>query len=252
MFPRESDPKYETMEEAHYTYSIRNRLRKEVLVPLRKALELPEVYIGTGQWNAIPYNRVALLAMKRYKELFLKRDEERFNEYLEKVKAGMAKIAAGGLLPHEIIRSLMQNCEDGGQVAELQWKRMVDDLAQNGKLKNCIAIFYVSGSMNGTPMEVSRYGVRSSIIQSVGDRLYGDYKKFTEKGYGSVVPEIIFWNLRDSHSTPVIGNQNGVALVSGFSKNLLKLFLKDGVINPEAIMLAAISGEEYEDLMVVD
>lgn len=29
--------------------------------------------------------------------------------------------------------------------------------------------------------------------------------KYTEKGYGSVVPEIVFWNLRDSWATPVPG-----------------------------------------------
>lgn len=32
---------------------------------------------------------------------------------------------------------------------------MVDDLSQKGKLKNCLAICDVSGSMSGTPMEVS-------------------------------------------------------------------------------------------------
>ena len=40
-------------------------------------------------------------------------------------------------------------------VAELQWKRMVDDMTKKGKLTNCIAVCDVSGSMNGTPMEVS-------------------------------------------------------------------------------------------------
>ncbi|KAI3949411.1 hypothetical protein MKW92_040472 [Papaver armeniacum] len=53
-------------------------------------------------------------------------------------------------------------------------------------------------------------------------------KKFRAKGYK--VPEIVFWNLRDSSATPVLGEQKGVALVSGFSKNMLKLFLESGSV----------------------
>ncbi|KAL9150364.1 hypothetical protein ABFS82_12G163800 [Erythranthe guttata] len=334
VFPREEYPEYEGVEEAHYAYRVRDRLRKEVIVPLRKALELPESFIGANDWGSIPYNRVASVAMKFYKEKFLKHDKERFQEYLEKVKSGEAKIAAGALLPHEIISALEHG--DGGQVAELQWKRMVDDMGKKGKMNNCLAICDVSGSMSGIPMEVSvALGVLVSelsespwkgklitfsenpMLQSVEgeslrektefvrnmdwgmntdfqkvfdlllkvaadgrlkadqmikrlfvfsdmefDQASGtpwetDYeaivRKFKEKGYGECVPEIVFWNLRDSMATPVPGNQPGVALVSGFSKNLMKLFLEDGgVLNPESVMDAAISGEEYQNLVVLD
>ncbi|XVF81474.1 hypothetical protein PTKIN_Ptkin15bG0158100 [Pterospermum kingtungense] len=334
MFPRESYPEYESIEDAHYAYRVCDRLRKEVLVPLRKVLELPEVYIGANRWDSIPYNRVASVAMKFYKEKFLKHDKERFSKYLEDVKTGKSTIAAGALLPHEIIASLHDS--DGGEVAELQWKRMVSDLLQKGKLRNCMAVCDVSGSMMGIPMEVSvalgvlvselseepwkgklitfsqnpelqlvegrnleektcfvrhmRWGMNTDF-QKVFDlilkvavegklkpdqmikRLFvfsdmefdqasaspweTDYKvivrKYTEKGYGDAVPQIVFWNLRDSRATPVPASQNGVALVSGFSKNLMKMFLdEDGDINPVAVMEAAISGEEYQKLVVLD
>ncbi|CAH8263378.1 unnamed protein product [Arabidopsis lyrata] len=62
-------------------------------------------------------------------------------------------LAAGAVLPHEIIRVL--DGGEGGQVAELQWKQMVDDLKEKGSLRNYIAICDVSGSMNGDSMEVS-------------------------------------------------------------------------------------------------
>ncbi|KAK3223750.1 hypothetical protein Dsin_010775 [Dipteronia sinensis] len=334
VFPRESYPEYEGIEEAHYAYRVRDRLRKQVLVPLRKVLELPEVYIGDNRWDLIPYNRVASVALKFYKNKFLKHDQERFSEYIENVKSGKAKIAAGALLPHEIIKSLYD--DDGGQVGELQWKRMVDDLLKKGKLRNCLAVCDVSGSMMGTPMEVSvALGVlvselsddpwtgklitfsQSPELQKVeGDDLWSktefvrnmpwgmntdfqkvfdlilqvavegnlkpeqmikrlfvfsdmefnrasanpwetDYqaivRKYTENGYGSAVPEIVFWNLRDSRATPVAAKQKGVALVSGFSKNLITLFLNnEGDIDPELVMEAAISGEEYQKLVVLD
>ncbi|CAA0843053.1 Uncharacterised conserved protein UCP015417-vWA [Striga hermonthica] len=332
IFPRVEYPEYEEVEEAHYAYRVRDRLRKEVLVPLRKALELPEVYIGTNDWGSLPYNRVASVAMKTYTRLFFKHDKSRFREYLDKVERGEAKIAAGALLPHEIISSL----DDGGQVAELQWRRMVDDMAKIGKLNNCLAICDVSGSMDGIPMEVSvalgllvselseepwkgkviSFSKRPKLqtvkgsslkkktrfvrhmecgmntnFQKVFDLLLKvavdgklkpdqmikrvfvfsdmefdqasmnpwetDYeaivRKFREKGYGECVPEIVFWNLRDSRATPVPANQSGVALVSGFSKNLMKLFLEGGgIIDPVEVMEAAIAGEEYQKLVVVD
>lgn len=152
-FPRDEYIEYSDIENAHYAYRVRSRLRKEVLVLLREALKLPEVYMCAKKWDKIPYNRVASVAMKIYKILYYKHDKERFEEYLEKVKSGKSTIAAGALLPHEIIGSL--NDSDGAVVAELQWKRMVDDTAKKGKLTNCMAICDVSGSMSGIPMEVS-------------------------------------------------------------------------------------------------
>ncbi|KAL2463609.1 hypothetical protein Fot_53265 [Forsythia ovata] len=331
MFPKDSE--YEGIEEAHYVYRVRDRVRKEVLVPLHKALELPEVFMSANEWNVLPYNRVASVAMKNYKELFFTHDSERFREYLDKVKSGNAKIAAGALLPHEIIGEL--NDEESGEVAELQWKRMVDDMLKKGKLRNCLAICDVSGSMSGIPMEVSvalgvlvselsedpwkgkliTFSANPELQEVKGDTLKAktefvrnmdwgmntnfqkafdrildvavegklseeqmikrvfvfsdmefdqasekpwetDYqaiqRKFREKGYQNV-PEIVFWNLRDSRSTPVLANQSGVALVSGFSKNLLTMFLEGGgIVNPEEVMELAISGEEYKKLVVFD
>ncbi|XP_026461065.1 uncharacterized protein LOC113362785 [Papaver somniferum] len=352
-FPRSSNPDYENIEEAHYAYRIRDRLRKEYLVPLCKVLELPEVYMSSQMWESLPYNRVSSVAMKKYKRFFEEHDQERFNEYLESVNEGEAKIAAGALLPHEIIGSLIdeefllddeylrrKNAEDC-KVAELQWRRMVDDMSKIGKLNDCLAICDVSGSMNGTPTDVSvalgllvseitqepwkghvitfseipqlhkiegddlrskttpvkrmAWG-ESTDFQKVFDlilkiavdgklkedqmikRLFvfsdmefnesrldsaandweTDYEviqnKFRENGYMNV-PEMVFWNLRDSSSTPVLGQQKGVALVSGFSKNMIKPFLdgKDlNEITPVGMMEKAISGQEYSKLVVVD
>lgn len=69
------------------------------------------------------------------------------------MRSGKAKIAAGALLPHEIISSLYDGFI-GREVAELQWKRMVQDLQKAGRLENCIAVCDVSGIMRGTPMKV--------------------------------------------------------------------------------------------------
>ncbi|KAF8701423.1 hypothetical protein HU200_033586 [Digitaria exilis] len=334
LFPRDSNPDYALLSEEHYAYHVLRRLRREVLVPLRKVLELPEVYMSAQRWSELPYTRVASVAMRRYKDLFKKHDEARFDKYLEDVEAGKAKTAAGALLPHEIAAAAFRGEED--DVSELQWRRMVEDLRKKGSLSNCIAVCDVSGSMSGTPMEVcvalglliselsekpwagrvitfsstpqihkiegKTLGPKMSFIkrmdlnmntnfQAVFDRILcmavdgrlakdkmirtvfvfsdmefdqasvrpweTDYQaiclKFKDAGFGDAVPQIVFWNLRDSQSIPVTSTQPGVAMVSGFSKNLVKLFLEnDGVVSPEAVMAAAISGAEYQKLAVFD
>ncbi|KAM1650331.1 hypothetical protein ACFX15_002899 [Malus domestica] len=89
LFPRESYPEYQGMEEEEYLHKVRHRLRKEILVPFRKAMDLLEIYIAA-----------------KHKGKFLEHDGERFRKYLENVKVGKAKITAGALLPHEIIAQL--------------------------------------------------------------------------------------------------------------------------------------------------
>ncbi|ESQ44698.1 hypothetical protein EUTSA_v10003164mg [Eutrema salsugineum] len=362
MFSRDE---YQGTEEVHYAYRIRDRLRKEVLVPLHKALELPELSMSANEWNLLKYNRVASVAMKTYKKLFVEHDGERFSQFLEDVKSGKAKIASGALLPHQIISQLED--DSGSEVAELQWARMVDDVAKKGKMRNSLAICDVSGSMSGTPMEVcvalgllvselneepwkgkvitfsenpqlhvvtgSSLREKTEFVremdwgnntdfQKVFDRILEvavennltkdqmlkrlfvfsdmefdeakgdsgwerdsdsdsevdysvryeeqlkrakqrskekwetDYelvqRKYKENGFENP-PEIVFWNLRDSSATPVVAKQKGVALVSGFSKNLLTLFLEEGgIVNPEDVMGLAIKGEEYKKLVVYD
>ncbi|KAI3891741.1 hypothetical protein MKW92_000581 [Papaver armeniacum] len=112
-----------------------------------------------------------------------------------------------------------------------------------------------SGKINHSYYSYYGYG-QSSLSQATTWET--DYQviqdKYRKSGYMNV-PEIVFWNLRDSSSTPVLGQQKGVALVSGFSKNLLKLFLEGSdlsEITPIRVMEKAIAGEEYNKLVVVD
>ncbi|XP_020424544.1 uncharacterized protein LOC109950383 [Prunus persica] len=66
-------------------------------------------------------------------------------KYLEDVKAaGNSKIEPGALLPHEIIGYV--NDGDVGQVAEIQWKAMVEHIyLKQGKFKNCLPVCHNFG-----------------------------------------------------------------------------------------------------------
>lgn len=71
-------------------------------------------------------------------------------------------------------------------------------------------------------------------------------EKYRVSGYE--MPMLIFWNLNASgNSTPVTFNQDGVALVSGFSPSIMKSVLS-GKMNPIDMMMDAINKPIYEPL----
>ena len=76
-------------------------------------------------------------------------------------------------------------------------------------------------------------------------------RKYSEAGYP--MPQIVFWNLRGGNrSKPVTKNEAGVALVSGFSGQMMRVFLENGTFeNPYQTMLQSL-GNQYDHLKVVD
>ncbi|KAF9364698.1 hypothetical protein BGX34_000719 [Mortierella sp. NVP85] len=81
-------------------------------------------------------------------------------------------------------------------------------------------------------------------------------RRFEKEGYD--LPQIVFWNLRGSYvgNKPTKGSQPGVAMVSGYSGMLMKLFL-DGEdmakeLNPVRLMEKAIGAKEFSKLVVLD
>jgi hypothetical protein len=70
-------------------------------------------------------------------------------------------------------------------------------------------------------------------------------RKFTDAGY--TMPKIVFWNLNSHDNVPVKENENGVALVSGFSPSILKSILASDLeqFTPEAMMMKTLMAERY-------
>jgi Domain of unknown function (DUF2828) len=71
-------------------------------------------------------------------------------------------------------------------------------------------------------------------------------RKYSEFGY--TMPNIVFWNLNAADNVPAKFNEQGVALVSGFSPAIVKGVLAADLDNftPEAIMLKTIMNERYD------
>lgn len=121
-------------------------LRKRI-VSMSKTVEQK---MCAQDWSSIQYEHVPSVAMKNYQRAFSVHDEKRYNKYIEKVLAGKASINASVLHPHELIGKLDRDNIDAIQA---QWNNLIDYMADSEE--RILPVCDVSGSMAGTPMEVS-------------------------------------------------------------------------------------------------
>jgi hypothetical protein len=64
---------------------------------------------------------------------------------------------------------------------------------------------------------------------------------------GYKAPKVVFWNIHASDNVPVKHNENGVALVSGFSPTIVRNVLQaNDKFDPETIMLETILNPRYD------
>ncbi len=66
--------------------------------------------------------------------------------------------------------------------------------------------------------------------------------------YGYKLPEVVFWNVcsRNRHQ-PVEKNEQGVALISGFTPNLFEM-VAEGITTPYEFMLKTLNNERYKNV----
>lgn len=85
-------------------------------------------------------------------------------------------------------------------------------------------------------------------VNKFDETVHEDIKrKFESKGYR--LPEIVYWNVDSrQNNIPVRADESGVALVSGYSPNILKTVIGKDLFNPTQIMLDTLDKEEYKFL----
>lgn len=145
-----------TLKNFHACDSITKKRYQKMTSALRKYLNVTEVAMSCRRWEDIEYGRVPSNCMMKNKETFKKHDAERFNAYMEAVKAGTEKINASTLFPYDIFRDMgltlgargypgVAHFASPNDVSEAQWKALPDYL--NGKSLNALVMADTSGSM---------------------------------------------------------------------------------------------------------
>ena len=117
--------------------------------------QVVENLMCANKWNSIKYEEVPSVAGLRYKNTFIKHDNERYNQYIQNVLSNKTKINSSVLYPNDIYHNYKY--QSNGAISADAIKAMWDNLPNfmEGCKDRILPVCDVSGSMYGTPMEVS-------------------------------------------------------------------------------------------------
>lgn len=128
---------------------------REMLVELRRKLDIVETKMSSNNFCAIDYGKVPSRATVLYKDSFAKNDNERYRMYLESVKKGEAKINTGHILPGDLAKNYLGHNEnvvkqdvEPIQANEVMWSEMKKKFGEKREGgNNFLCILDLSGSM---------------------------------------------------------------------------------------------------------
>jgi hypothetical protein len=187
--------------------------RKTILSPLRAKLKLIETKLCNKLYYNIDYKQIPYIAFKKYKNVFLNNDNINYQKFLVEHKLGKFIINNNEIsnLTNIIYYYLIYN-EKNNYVEHL-WKIYKSKY----NLYNCISVCDTSGSMYGTPSEIS-IGISSlcnhtllfndklSIISN-GSSLY-EYITYLRNGYWE--DSIKYENIIKLYNHPMYQNINTI------------------------------------------
>jgi hypothetical protein len=126
-------------------------------------------------WTAINFSHVPSVAFSRYKKAFNKHAPEAFANFITKVKNGEAKINAGAIFPHDIIRTLrFTTSKIEAEASYEQWKALPDYLAETNE--RVLVMCDSSGSMGSNGNSVAPIDVAIALSIYMSERLTGVFK----------------------------------------------------------------------------
>ena len=124
---------------------------KEFRKRLVSMTKVVETQMCANEWSEINYSQVPSVAMNKHRNAFLKRDADRYTDYIADVQAGKQKINASVLFPHQLYQAIQRR--ENADAVEAQWNALPDYMADS--TERIIPVCDVSGSMEGLPMDVS-------------------------------------------------------------------------------------------------
>ena len=180
-------------------FGLTEREYRQILSRLRKYLDVVETKMSAKNWPEIKYEAVPSKANLIYSNAFLKKDEERRKEYLEKLKKGKTKINASTLYPHDIVHKYSGGyCRLGNKddTIEALWKALPDTVQGCG---NTIVVADGSYSMTdniGGNTTVTALDVANALAIYFAEHSSGEFKDkyitFSER------PQLVDFSKADS------------------------------------------------------
>jgi hypothetical protein len=135
-----------------------HKLFRRLIRILREKIDIVECKMSAGEWEAINFERVCSLSMKKYSKAFQNHCGSRFQSYMDQVKTGSKKMNVGQLYPSDIVSEYLRcDAVEPDPVRELQWTELLKQCQSNVNMrkKKFLCVVDTSGSMGGKPLEVA-------------------------------------------------------------------------------------------------
>ena len=149
---------------------INSKSYRKMLTGLRRKIGVLETKLSSKEYD-FDYSKVPSQAMHKYSDAFFRNDTYRYQTYLNSLMEGETKINVGTLYPHQIISECFNSYGDTEnykiQLMEEQWKAMERGEANS----NTIVVRDGSGSMSGTPLDIS-----TALAILYSEQLNGEFK----------------------------------------------------------------------------
>lgn len=208
---------------------ISERTYRKTLAALRKYSNIVEVKMSANEWEAINFEAVPSIAMKRYSTAFGKHCPNAFTQYKRELTTGEAKVNAQTLYPYDITYQFMYGGNADRDILEAQWKALPNYFKEG---RNVVCCADVSGSMVGMPMAAS-VGLAMYAATFNQGPYHGYYLTFTDKPY--------FYKIDENESLET--NIRKVMRNVGYNTEMDKMF--------EAIYEMAVRENDAPDALVI-
>lgn len=137
-------------------FGLTEKCYRQRLSLLRKRIDVVECKMSSNSWKDIKYSAVPSKAISNYSSAFCKHDPDGYGNFLSNVASGKETIKASTLYPYDICKKYnlggLAYDETLDDTVELQWKSQPNYIEGNN---NILVIADTSGSMMGTPLDIS-------------------------------------------------------------------------------------------------
>jgi hypothetical protein len=181
-------PKYQaSYDEDPITHILANQLDmslrqyRKMLSAQRTKLSLVEKDMSKNKWEDIDYSKVPSKANLKYRTAFYRHDQERYEDFINKVNKGEVKMNASTLYPHEVISKIGRSYGtfklSYNDSLEAMWKSLPDYLKDSED--SILPVIDTSGSMFtsiGANTSVQAIDVALGFGMYFAERLRGEFK----------------------------------------------------------------------------
>lgn len=210
---------------------------RKLLSSLRAEINLVETKLTEGRYSDIAYDKLPSKAGMIYRGAFFRNDEERYKAFLDSLEKGEVKVNAGTLYPNDIVGKILGGnswsrprlTEQDVKLFEGQWNNLPNFIGE--KSENSLVMADVSGSMSGTPMDVS-IALAMYIAERNKGAFHNHFMTFSSK------PELVKIqgsNIVDKVNNISKANWQMSTNIEGALQTILDVAVKNNLSNDEVV-----------------